>query len=357
MLNIIVLFLAIFNFQTDTPTPTLTPTPTGAPYCELSATPFEDQGIFKKILFETPTPGPSLTPDGTLTPFPTSTQSPATPTLFPTNYYWANNKSIDITRYQHPTQAISYDDNFGNPCNGGYIVGVRYLYDQRSNGQNQGYQNNRTYNGGTTSQDRPATGDYGVSYNQNRSWLISSNVLPGVPTQIGSYNLSSASRPNTDLQLNNLYWKVYFPARALNISSNPLGYQRIHDVVVFCRGGNYDATPTPAIPQITPTYCKVPEDMVSSDPLATFEYDVLSQSCYQLIEPLNIDWSSMPTWITNIINGLGAEGLNNISFGGFEVCVTPYNINIQLLGVDIMWFITAMVGLVTLGLMVGEFRR
>lgn len=355
IINTIIFFIGLF--QTGTPTPTVTPTPTGAPYCEINqtttpTTPFN--GEFSYIELFTPTPGPTNTPDGTLTPFPTL---PATPTLFPTNYYWANNKSIDITRYQHPTQSITYEDNFGNPCNGGYIVGVKYLYDQRSNGQNQGYKNNRTYNDGTTTyEDRPATGDYGVSYNQYRAWLISNNVLPGVPTQIGSYNLSSASRPNTDLQLNNLYWKVYFPARALNISSNPLGYQRIHDVVVFCRGGNYDATPTPEpLPQPTPTYCRMPIEQ-SENSVSNFSANFVGQSCYVLLPTFYIDFDDLPEWMQTLFGGAGGAELPIVDIQGITICIDRYSFTLELLDIDFVPIITALISMLSAFLLIQEFR-
>lgn len=351
MLNIIVLFVAIFNFQTDTPTPTLTPTPTGAPYCEISATPFEDQGIFQKIEFNTPTPGATATPDGTLTPFPTAEITPSPIPTLNNHVYLTNPSNLFNGTRSVATNNYSFDLGYfpvTNCANGDKILLAFSRYSCTGIQCN----NIRTQYGGYEL--------YGTNY--FHKWTENSVSVQYVPTAIAlmqsSYpEVSSASNQyyNNMPDDNNIYQRFSGgPQNGTFTVSNDY-------IVKACYGNaNYPTPtmqPTPIIPTITPTYCKIPEDMLSSDPLATFEYDVLSQSCYQLLEPINIDWSSMPTWITNIINGLGATGLNNISFGGFEVCVTPYDVDIQLLGVDIMWFITAMVGLVTLGLMVGEFRR
>lgn len=365
--------------QLGTVTPTVTPTSTPLPICEFTQTPAPgdmwDDDFLIPIYFETPQP--SITPtinltQTTATPIPpTSTPNYPTTTTTPTGtwYGWMNNLTgIRFTDYYdgavRTTNRVTSMELCGADNAIQALVVDVYASDSISNGCTFGYASNLV------------TRNYWRCdryFPQKKMGSVEGGVVPTSTTYntmfasfqfsvTGAISLDHAGASYVDLDLEK-YQGTGSRAWAQN-------YRGI------CRNSQWEPTqsvPTTiptgtTTPTATSTPCRNINPLDIEDPVGEYDNNFQGQSCYAILPHFEFSveslLDSLPDWmdllLTNVIdavlNTVGIEALPEIHVEGVTLCLDRYLPTITLLGINLIPYITALISLISIGLVISEFR-
>jgi len=342
--TILLIACLAFQISTSTPVPTITPTPG---YCEFTSTPQSGTDPFDVIDIidlSTPTPGSAML---TATYSALPTQQPAVPTVSPNTWRWVSVGSLATFNGSNvdTVQSVSIPD----VCYGGEVKGYHIQHTHIQNGQNAGY--HYTLQGFAT-KDFKNTTTNSLVRNQE-FWIVQSSNAETVPS--GIPNIASASRPNINQDLHApLTFTVEIGAGS---SSYPYSYLQVNTFELLCSGG-HNSDPnigTPIQNPLTPTPCVPFESIEPGDPISEFDNDLIGTECFTILQTVYYDFSTLPDWLTSVIDDV-INPMPIIDVPGVTVCLNKWHLTATILNIDMMAPITALMALVCVGLIIGEFR-
>jgi hypothetical protein len=130
----------------------------------------------------------------------------------------------------------------------------------------------------------------------------------------------------------------------------------------LCYGNHavvYAPTATPTVtrtPQATQICVPYPDDYANEDPIAIVDAPLVGTSCYT-IGGVNLDLNDLPAIMIDAIHMIGFTGtLPSLIIPDIELCLDRYAVAINLLGVNLLPFITAAISLLAVGSLINELR-
>lgn len=348
-MNDIAAFLLMIIQATETPIPptiTLTPTPT-LPYCEVTVVPTYDPlvPVITLGMDEIST----ATPEITETIVPTATETPSVAWVGRGRYYPG-----DVVKFEKGINSDWVVRTFHSDevCGRVYsIVGASSYY--TVNGVGGTYNSQVRYYGGDA-----------VKY-----WSVGYyNVNHGIFPSVTSLKAMVSPLMNADRYP---YQITVGMAEAVNLESGydkftygcvgsgkPTGWScSFQDIRFYCLNSEIPTeVPTPMQVSTPTPNCIIYEDpMAESDPAAVMGSALVSQTCYQLFPGVEYDPDALPNGAKEILTLLGIT-IPIVDIPSVSVCLDSYSMELVLLGIDILPFITSCISLLAIGSLINEFR-